>query len=44
MTDLTLRWDRQVVPKRQFKTVLRCVTTQKTVEFSSTAAEAYDLA
>ena len=32
------------VPKRRFQTTLRRVITQKTEEFSSTAAEAYDLA
>ena len=34
----------QDVPKRQYKTNLRCVTSQKTTEFRHTAAKAYDLA
>ena len=30
----TWRWDRYVVPKRRYQTTLRCVTTQKTEDFS----------
>jgi hypothetical protein len=36
------RWDWQTVTKRRFHTTLRRVITQKTEQFSSTAAEAYD--
>ena len=35
---------RQVVPQRRFQTTSRGVITQKSEEFSSTAAEVYDLA
>jgi hypothetical protein len=38
------RWNRKTDPKRQSKTVLRDIITQKTEEFSSTAAEAQDVA
>jgi hypothetical protein len=38
------RWDRQVLSKRRFLTTLRRVITQKTENFSSTAAEANYLA
>jgi hypothetical protein len=45
-TDLRkpLKWDLQVVPKRRFQTTLHRLITQKTYEFSSTAAEVNDLA
>ena len=36
--------NKKVVPKRRFQTTLRRKITQKTEEFSSTAAEAYDIA
>ena len=38
------RWDWYVGPKRRFQTTSLRVITQKTEEFSSTAAEAYGLA
>ena len=46
---LTLQYDPwrrawYVVPKRRFQTTSRRVITQKTEEFTSTEAEAYDLA
>jgi hypothetical protein len=38
------RWTRDVIPKRRFQTTSSRVITQKKEEFSSTAAETYDLA
>ena len=38
------RRDQYVIPKRRYQTTLRCLITQKTEEFGSTAAEACDLA